>query len=82
MINLSVNSSSIFRYFSKNWIVGNNKKSKNIISEDEDTTLLPEDLLIKNVIWRWRRAQGLSFSDYLREFDTAIDMEAILCSGG
>ena len=34
---------------------------------DSDTYLLPDNLLILGMIWRWRRAKGM---DYAQEFDT------------
>ncbi|AKK19695.1 hypothetical protein HUT03_00175 [Candidatus Liberibacter africanus] len=77
-IHFSFNSPVTFRYFSKHWIIGRNKEEKNSITTDDDSTLLPAYLLIKDVVWRWRRAQGLSFADYLREFDSALAMEKIL----
>ncbi|WP_181577824.1 hypothetical protein [Candidatus Liberibacter asiaticus] len=82
MIHLSINSPATFRYFSKNWIIDSNKEAKHHITADDDSTLLPTYLLIKDIIWRWRRAQGLSFDDCLREFDLALIAEKILWLGG
>ncbi len=39
---------------------------------DSDTALVPEDLIIKGTIWRWRRQLGADFSDYLAEYESAL----------
>ncbi|MBY7649603.1 MAG: hypothetical protein C4617_03795 [Candidatus Liberibacter europaeus] len=79
---LSISYPAILRYFSKNWVIDSQDKSKQTITSDDDTTVLPSYILIKDVIWRWRREQGLSFSDQLREFDAAISSEMLLLLGG
>lgn len=82
VLNLSPSSPATFRYFSKNWVIGNQQNPKQIITADDDSTIFPRYLLIKDIIWRWRRAQGLSFDDYLREFDSAVIAKKILFLGG
>ncbi|KGB27694.1 hypothetical protein GS16_02360 [Candidatus Liberibacter solanacearum] len=82
ILHLSPSPPATFRYFSKNWVIGSQQNPKQIITADDDSTIFPRYLLIKDIIWRWRRAQGLSFDDYLREFDSAVIAEKILFLGG
>lgn len=82
VLHLSVSPLATLRYFSKNWVVDTYDKPNEMITSDDDTTVLPSHLLIKDIIWRWRRAQGLNFSDQLREFDDSISSEMVFLLGG
>lgn len=70
----SAGSAAVMDYVSKNWIKGVNA-NKAIYSADDDTALFPERLLVKNIIWRWRREKGLSFNDNLTEFEADLVQE-------
>ena len=39
---------------------------------DTDTALLPDQLMIKGAIARWRRQKGMDYPDYRDEYETAI----------
>lgn len=39
---------------------------------DTDTALVPEEIVAKGAIWRWRRQLGADFQDYLAEFEAAL----------
>lgn len=56
-------------YYSTNWIgtPGDATGRKARFTSDDDTPLLNEDLLELAGIWRWKRAQGI---DYSEEFET------------
>lgn len=57
-----------FEYVSKNWILDNDGSTyKQYFTEDTDTLLIPEELAIQGLRWRWLRAKGL---DYAEEFET------------
>ncbi|AHA27856.1 hypothetical protein [Candidatus Liberibacter americanus] len=82
VLHISVSAMATLRYFSKNWLIDANNNPNITITSDDDITVLPSHLLIKDIIWRWRRAQGLNFIDQLREFDASIDSEMLLVLGG
>jgi hypothetical protein len=66
-----------FYYFSNNWIVGN----KNEIIENSDIPLIPESLLSKGAIWRWKREKGLPYTDELAEYEALIATESEASKG-
>jgi len=57
----------VYEYFLNGYCQGADGSVKPLFTLDTDTYLLPDDLLIQGMIWRWRRAKGL---DYTQEFDT------------
>jgi len=42
---------------------------------DDDTTVFNEDLLVKNMVWRWKRQKGLDYTDDLAEFEAMLQSE-------
>jgi hypothetical protein len=42
---------------------------------DDDTTVFNEDLLVKNMVWRWKRQKGLDYVDDLAEFEALLASE-------
>jgi hypothetical protein len=42
---------------------------------DDDTTVFTEDLLVKNMVWRWKRQKGLDYTDDLAEFEAMLKAE-------
>ena len=61
-------------YISKNWLTGTSG-SKPSYTADDDTAVFPERLLVKNIIWRWRRQKGLAYDDQLAEFEADLVQE-------
>lgn len=55
-------------YQSKNWC-SNGTASWN---SDTDTPLVPDTLITKGTIWRFKRKSGQDFSDYLAEFEAEL----------
>ncbi|WP_144049191.1 hypothetical protein [Liberibacter crescens] len=74
----SFSSPVTFFYISYHWILGSDGKNKAMISLDDDVPVFPEHLLVKNVLWRWRRSQGLVFQDELQEFEGSLALETSL----
>lgn len=68
------NEGAVMNYVSKNWLLDGNDERATITSDD-NKTLIPERLLTKGVIWRWRRQKGLSYEDQLAEFEADLAME-------
>lgn len=58
-----------YEYYSSAWCLtgGNSSTPASLFTTDNDTYLLPDDLMILGLIWRYRRAKGL---DYAQEFET------------
>lgn len=57
-----------FEYVSKNWMLGvDGVTYKQYATLDTDTLLLPEDLVLMGVRWRWKKEKGL---DYAEDFAT------------
>jgi len=67
--------SAVIDYVSKNWILKNVGGEASAWAADDDTTLFPERLLVKGIIWRWKRQKGLAFEDNLAEFEADLAQE-------
>ena len=63
---------AIIEYVSKNWVLKNVGGEVATLQADDDTTLFPERLLVKGVLWRWKRQKGLPFDDSLAEFEADL----------
>ncbi len=59
-------------YISKNWIIGDDGVGKADWSSDDDKVAFPEDLMVLDLIWRWKRQKGLAYDDPLAEFEAAL----------
>lgn len=71
----SAGTGAIVDYVSKNWILKNVGGEVATWSADDDTTLFPERLLVKGIMWRWKRQKGLSYDDNLAEFEADLVQE-------
>lgn len=58
------------RYVSQNWVQG-----RSTVEQNGDTILIPERLVEKGTIWRWKRQKGLPFDDCLAEFEADLIAE-------
>uniref|UniRef100_UPI0005B4F2DA phage adaptor protein n=1 Tax=Rhizobium fredii TaxID=380 RepID=UPI0005B4F2DA len=67
--------SAVIDYVSKNWVLNDPAGEQAIFSADDDTTLFPERLLVKGIVWRWKRQKGLAFEDNLAEFEADLAQE-------
>ena len=58
----------VFEYASKNWILAADGTTyKQYFTLDTDTILLPEELVLMGLRWRWKKEKGL---DYAEDFST------------
>lgn len=62
-------------YVSKNWIIGDPYEERDTFQADDDKTAFPERLLVKGIIWRWKRQKGLPYEDNLAEFEADLAQE-------
>lgn len=61
-------------YLSKEWVRGSNGSTSATITSDDDEPIFPAELLVKALVWRWRRYNGLDYSDQLAEFEADLGM--------
>lgn len=59
------------RYVSRHWVAGGRAG----IAQNADTLLIPERLVEKGAIWRWKRQKGLPHDDVLAEFEADLIAE-------
>jgi len=73
---LTVGESISVYYISKNWLVSldGTTFSERAIA-DSDVALFPERLLVKAIVWRYRRETGLQYQDQLAEWEADIALE-------
>ncbi|CCN84546.1 putative Exodeoxyribonuclease V beta chain [Vibrio nigripulchritudo SFn27] len=65
------------RYVSKHWVEG-----KAEVTQNGDKLLVPERLIEKGTIWRWKRQKGLPYDDLLAEFEADFVTEIQADRGG
>lgn len=66
----------VYEYYSNSpALAGDGVKPKGLFSLDSDTYVLPDDLLIQGMIWRWRRAKGLDYTQEFDNYDRAVARE-------
>ena len=71
-----------FEYTSKNWILGADGTTyKQYFTLDTDTLLLPDDLLLMGLRWRWKKEKGLDYAEDFRSYEAQV-MDAMGHDGG
>lgn len=58
------------RYASSRWVDG-----KDAVTADGDDLLIPDALVEKGAVWRWKRQHGLPYEDMLAELEADIATE-------
>ncbi|CEJ12085.1 hypothetical protein BN1110_02381 [bacterium YEK0313] len=43
---------------------------------DSDRSLIPEEVLLQGLVWRWKRLKGLAYQDELDQFEQAVGYHA------
>ena len=62
-----------FEYVSKNWILAANGTTyKEYFTADTDTMLLPEELLMMGLRWRWKKEKGLDYAEDMRTYEMQV----------
>lgn len=62
-----------FEYISKNWILGADATTyKQYFTLDTDTILLPEELVIMGLRWRWMREKGLDYAELFHAYEAQL----------
>jgi hypothetical protein len=60
-----------FEYMSKNWIL-NGSTYKRRFTADADTILLPEDLCLQGLRWRWKKEKGMDYAEDFRTYEMQV----------
>lgn len=60
------------RYVSCNWVRDSQGMEKSSVEANTDSFLIPEILLEKGAIWRWRRNHGLAHEELFEEFEATL----------
>jgi hypothetical protein len=59
-----------FEYVSKNWISDSSGVTfKNYFTADSDLVLLPEELMLMGLRWRWLREKGFDYAELFRIYE-------------
>lgn len=62
-----------FEYVSKNWILAADAVTyKRAFTLDTDTLLLPEELLLMGLRWRWKKEQGREYAEDFRDYEMQV----------
>jgi hypothetical protein len=71
-----------FEYISKNWIVSADGMSfRSLFAADTDEFLLPDDILLMGLRWRWMREKGLDYSELFATYEMQVK-DAVGRDGG
>lgn len=69
-----------YEYVTKNFCQSSGGTAQSAFAADTDTTVLDEELHMLNLVWRFRRAKGLDYSQELADFELEMN-QAILREG-
>ena len=62
-----------FEYVSKYWMLGiDGTTYKQYATLDSDTILLPEDLIIMGLRWRWKKEKGFDYAEDFATYETQV----------
>lgn len=61
-----------YEYVSKNFALSNASTEKAAFSADTDTTVLDEELITKDVTWRFLKAKGLDYAEAFMDFQVEL----------
>jgi len=64
-----------YEYYSTNFVTLATGATTNKFANDADTYVLPDDLLILGLMWRWKRAKGLDYSQEFKTYDDQLTAE-------
>lgn len=61
-----------FEYMSSNWVSTSVGGTSPIWTNDADTPLLDDDLMILGTLWRWKAAKGLDYAENFATYEAAM----------
>jgi hypothetical protein len=61
-----------FEYVTKNWILNDLGEGREYFLVDEDVTVLPCDLLILGLRWRWKKEKGREYAEDFATYEQTV----------
>ena len=62
-----------FEYVTKNWLTSSDgTEQRSRITNDEDVSLLDDELIRAGLVWRWRAAKGLNFGTDFDKYEARV----------
>ena len=62
-----------FEYISENWILGADTTTySKYFNLDTDTFLLPEEILLKGLRWRWKKEKGFEYAEDFSSYEFMV----------
>lgn len=62
-----------FEYISKNWILAvDGTTYKKRFTADTDSIVLPDDLCLQGLRWRWKKEKGFDYAEDFRTYETQV----------
>lgn len=61
-----------FEYLTKNWILASNGDGREYFFLDEDITVLPGELLLQGLRWRWKKEKGLEYAEDFNTYEKQV----------
>ncbi|MBM3491274.1 MAG: hypothetical protein FJX68_12665 [Alphaproteobacteria bacterium] len=62
-----------FEYVSYNWVLAADGTTfRQYFGADSDTILLPEDLLLAGLRWRWKKEKGFDYAEDMRTYEMQV----------
>lgn len=62
-----------YEYIKKYIVLDNTSTAKEKFTADSDTAILDEELLTLSIMWRFRKAKGLDYSEEFRTYELQLD---------
>lgn len=62
-----------YEYVSKNWCQSSGGTEQSAWAADTDTGILDENMMALGVIWRFKRARGLDYSEEFNEYERRVN---------
>jgi hypothetical protein len=76
IVPISAGTNATLNYVSGHFVAKSNGTDfRAVFAADDDTTVFNEDLLVKGMVWRWKRQKGLDYTDDLAEFEAILKAE-------
>lgn len=74
---LSLGEIVTFNYYSSFWIMNAARTiTRGRWVADDDWSLIPEDIVLKGTVWRWKASKGLEYAEDFRAYETSFARNA------
>ena len=68
----AVGNTCAYEYMSQNWVTATAGGTSAMWTNDADTPLLDDQLIILGTIWRWKAMKGLDYAEDFKSYETRI----------